>query len=172
MLALLRPLKDAGLTGVKVLWTFFERRVQPLAARVHPLFRYTGAGDLTRTSLEALPPAEVRSRVWAMIKRAKVDDDVVELDRHEAGLALVPAARHVGYDPVAPLRARTYYPPLSEGGDRRVANWAEVERQQGTSRAAPGSGPALDQSGAARALAGEDPQNMEATPSGGVQPPQ
>ncbi|OEL13894.1 hypothetical protein BAE44_0025087 [Dichanthelium oligosanthes] len=50
MLALLKPLKDAGLTGVKVLWTFFERRVQPLTARAHPLFRYTGAGDSTRTS--------------------------------------------------------------------------------------------------------------------------
>ncbi|OEL34627.1 hypothetical protein BAE44_0004354 [Dichanthelium oligosanthes] len=100
MLAPLRLLKDAGLTGVKVLWTFFERRVQPLAARAHTLFRYTGTGDSTRTSQEALSPAEVRSRVWVVIKRAKADDDVVELDRHEAGLALVPTAWHAEYDPV------------------------------------------------------------------------
>ncbi|OEL23984.1 hypothetical protein BAE44_0014998 [Dichanthelium oligosanthes] len=59
MLELLGPLKDAGLTGVKVLWTFFERRVQPLMARVHPLFRYTGAGDPMRMSPEVLTSAEM-----------------------------------------------------------------------------------------------------------------
>ncbi|OEL27809.1 hypothetical protein BAE44_0011172 [Dichanthelium oligosanthes] len=68
-LVLLGPLKAAGLTGVKVLWTFFERRVQPLKARVHPLFRYFGIGDLTRVSPEVLEPAEVRSRVRTVIKR-------------------------------------------------------------------------------------------------------
>ncbi|OEL18749.1 hypothetical protein BAE44_0020232 [Dichanthelium oligosanthes] len=128
MPALLKPLKDAGLTRVKVLWTFFERRVQPLMARAHPLFRYTGAGDLTRTSREVLTPVEVRSRVWAVIKWAKVDDNVVELDRHEAGLAPKPAARHEGHDPFIPVRARPYYPPLLEDGDKRAANWAENER--------------------------------------------
>src|SRR5579859_4987164 len=60
MLVLLRELKDAGLTGVKVLWTFFERRVQPLAARARPLFRYTGADDSMRTSPKPLTPREVR----------------------------------------------------------------------------------------------------------------
>ncbi|OEL27231.1 hypothetical protein BAE44_0011750 [Dichanthelium oligosanthes] len=101
MLTLLKPLKDAGLTGVKVLWTFFERRVQPLAARAHPLFWYTGAGDSTRTSQEALTPAEVRSHVWVVIKRAKAAvDDITELDRHESGLAPEPIARREGHDPV------------------------------------------------------------------------
>ncbi|OEL16051.1 hypothetical protein BAE44_0022930 [Dichanthelium oligosanthes] len=71
MLALLRELKVAGLTGVKVLWTFFKRRVEPLVARVRPLFCYTSAGDPTRMSPEPLTPGEVRSHVWAMIKRAK-----------------------------------------------------------------------------------------------------
>ncbi|OEL24883.1 hypothetical protein BAE44_0014098 [Dichanthelium oligosanthes] len=101
MLTLLRELKAAGLTGVKVLWTFFERRVQPLAARAHPFFRYTGAGDPMRMSWEPLTPQEVRSRVWAVIKRAKnAEDDHAELDRHEAGLAPEPVARHEGHDPV------------------------------------------------------------------------
>ncbi|OEL23053.1 hypothetical protein BAE44_0015928 [Dichanthelium oligosanthes] len=81
MLALLGQLKDAGLTGVKVLWTFFERRVQPLAARVRPLLRYTSAGDPMRTSPELLTPGEVRSRVWAVIKRAKAaEDNLAELE--------------------------------------------------------------------------------------------
>ncbi|OEL13336.1 hypothetical protein BAE44_0025645 [Dichanthelium oligosanthes] len=94
MLVLLRELKDAGLTGVKVLWTFFERRLQPLMARARPLFRYAGADDLMRTSPESLMPVEVRSRVWAVIKRAKnVEDNVVELDRREAGLTPEPVDR-------------------------------------------------------------------------------
>ncbi|OEL19760.1 hypothetical protein BAE44_0019221, partial [Dichanthelium oligosanthes] len=89
------------LTEVKVLWTFFERRVQPLAARAHPLFRYTGAGDSTRTSQEALTLAEVRSRVWVVIKRLKAaEDNIAELDHHESGLASEPVARREGHDPV------------------------------------------------------------------------
>ncbi|OEL21486.1 hypothetical protein BAE44_0017495 [Dichanthelium oligosanthes] len=109
MLVLLRSLKDAGLTGVKVLWTFFERRVQPLVARVHPLFRYTGTDDPTRTSRGVLGPGEVRSHVWAVIKQAKnAEDDIVELDRHEAGLAPELATKQEGHDPVVvsllPLR--------------------------------------------------------------------
>ncbi|OEL18626.1 hypothetical protein BAE44_0020355 [Dichanthelium oligosanthes] len=101
MLALLKPLKDAGLTGVKVRWTFFERRVQPLAARAHPLFRYTSADDPTRASQGVLAPGEVRSRVWAVIKQAKnTEDDIAELDCHKAGLAPEPAARCEGHDPV------------------------------------------------------------------------
>ncbi|OEL36635.1 hypothetical protein BAE44_0002346 [Dichanthelium oligosanthes] len=99
MLKLLRLLKDAGLTGVRVLWTFFERRVQPLVARAHPLFRYTGAGDSTRTSWEPLTPVEVRSRVWAMIKRAQAEDDITELDRLEAGVVPEPTTRHEGNGP-------------------------------------------------------------------------
>jgi hypothetical protein len=100
MLAELKRLKDAGLTGVRVLWTFFERRIQPLKARAHPMYRYAGVSDPTRSSRDELTPVEVRARVWAMIKRSKeVADDVAELDRHQAGLALEPAARHEGLDP-------------------------------------------------------------------------
>jgi hypothetical protein len=101
MLPLLKELKVAGLTGVKVLWTFFERRVQPLKAREHPLYRYTGDDDPTRMKPERLTPLEIRSRVWAVIKRSKaeVEKDNVELDRHQAGLALEPVARHAGHDP-------------------------------------------------------------------------
>ncbi|OEL17553.1 hypothetical protein BAE44_0021428 [Dichanthelium oligosanthes] len=101
MLALLKELKVAGLTGVKVLWTLFERRVQQLKARAHPLYRYTGDGDPTRMSQEPLTPKEVWARVWAVIKRSKnAEDDHVVLDHHEAGLAPEPVARHEGHDPV------------------------------------------------------------------------
>ncbi|OEL34246.1 hypothetical protein BAE44_0004735, partial [Dichanthelium oligosanthes] len=96
---LLGLLKAAGLTGVKVLWTFFERRVQPLKARAHPLFRYSGVGDPTRASPEVLEPTEVRSRVWTVIKRRQAADNEADLDYHEAGQAPHPAARREGNDP-------------------------------------------------------------------------
>ncbi|OEL13236.1 hypothetical protein BAE44_0025745 [Dichanthelium oligosanthes] len=100
MVKLLRQLKEASLTGVWVLWTFFERRVQPLAARARPLFRYAGDDDSTRTSREPLTPEEVRSRMWGVIKRVKdAEDDIAELDHLEAGDALGPAARREGNDP-------------------------------------------------------------------------
>ncbi|OEL13361.1 hypothetical protein BAE44_0025620 [Dichanthelium oligosanthes] len=134
MLAELGQLKKAGLTGVKVLWTFFERRVQPLKARAHPLYRYTGNGNPTRSSRDVLAPVEVRARVWAAIKRAKdVEDDVAELDRHEAGLAPEPAARREGLDPPVLLRARLCYPPLPEHGGLRATNQAENEHQRALS---------------------------------------
>ncbi|OEL38524.1 hypothetical protein BAE44_0000457 [Dichanthelium oligosanthes] len=79
------------------MWTFFERRVQPLMARARPLFRYSGTDDPTRTSPVVLTPMEVRARVWAVINRAEITPELVQL---EAGQALVPAARHAGYDPM------------------------------------------------------------------------
>ncbi|OEL27528.1 hypothetical protein BAE44_0011453 [Dichanthelium oligosanthes] len=138
MHGLLRELKGAGLTGVKVMWTFFERRIQPLRARAHPMFRYTGASDPTRMSPAALTPTEVRARMWAVIRRTEITP---ELEQLEAGQPLVPTARHAGYDPVA-----------------------------GTSGVALSSGVTLSQSGTALTLAGEDPHDVEATPSRDVQP--
>ncbi|OEL31531.1 hypothetical protein BAE44_0007450 [Dichanthelium oligosanthes] len=126
MLAELKRLKRAGLTGVRVLWTFFERRVQPLKARAHPLYRYTGVGDPMRLSRDELTPLEVRARVRAAIKRSKhVADDVAELDRHQHGLALEPAARREGLD--LPVRA------LSEQKKKLKADQARrhMLRQQG-----------------------------------------
>ncbi|OEL26342.1 hypothetical protein BAE44_0012639 [Dichanthelium oligosanthes] len=125
MLELLGLLKNAGLTGVKVLWTFFERRVQPLMVWAHPMFRYTGAGDLMRMSPEVLEQAEVRSRIWAVIRQVQADVDVVELDHHKAGLAPDPATRREGYNPFNPLHARPHYPPLANDEDKRDANQVE-----------------------------------------------
>ncbi|OEL26742.1 hypothetical protein BAE44_0012237, partial [Dichanthelium oligosanthes] len=86
------------LTGVKVLWTFFERRIQPLKARAHPMFQYTGAGDPTRISPDELAPVKVKSRVWAVIRR---QEDLPKINRHAAGLAPNPAARHAEHDPIS-----------------------------------------------------------------------
>ncbi|OEL15328.1 hypothetical protein BAE44_0023651 [Dichanthelium oligosanthes] len=127
MLDLLKPLKAAGLTGVKVMWTFFERRIQPLMAQAHTMYRYTSVGDPMRMSPEVLTPGEVRTRVWAVIKRPEDNQD---LDRHERGQAPYPAARHAKNDPATLLRAKAHYPPLPEDDDRRAANQAENKHQR------------------------------------------
>ncbi|OEL20564.1 hypothetical protein BAE44_0018417 [Dichanthelium oligosanthes] len=135
MVGLLKQLKEAGLTGVRVLWTFFERRVQPLVARAHPLFQYTSDGDSTRMSLEPLTLAEVWSHVWAVIKRSKdAEDDTAELDRLRVGVAPEPAARSEGNDPPIPLRGRLCYPPLPEDRGTRATNRAENERLRALSQ--------------------------------------
>ncbi|OEL33992.1 hypothetical protein BAE44_0004989 [Dichanthelium oligosanthes] len=64
------------------------------------MFRYTGAGNPTRMSPDELTPAEVKSRVWAVIRR---QEDLPEINRHAAGLAPRPAARHAKHDPVTGL---------------------------------------------------------------------
>nr|ABA97857.1 retrotransposon protein, putative, unclassified [Oryza sativa Japonica Group] len=43
-------LHERGLTGYEVVEDFVSRRIQPLQARAHPAFDYTGAEDVTRIS--------------------------------------------------------------------------------------------------------------------------
>ncbi|OEL13435.1 hypothetical protein BAE44_0025546, partial [Dichanthelium oligosanthes] len=126
VLDLLEPLKVAGLTGVKVMWTFFERRVQPLMAPAHALYKYAGVKDPTRMSPEVLTSKEVKARVRAVTKRS---EDEPDLDRHERGEAPYPAARHAKNDPAMLLRAKVCYPPLPEENDRRAGNRAKNEHE-------------------------------------------
>ncbi|OEL17447.1 hypothetical protein BAE44_0021534 [Dichanthelium oligosanthes] len=126
-LAVLGPLNVAGLTGIKVLWTLFERRIQPLKAQVPPLFQYSGVGDTTRASPEELELAELRSRVWMVIKKKLTADEEADLNCHEAVQAHDPAARRQGHDPPCALRSNTCYPPLPEDPGRRAANRVEGE---------------------------------------------
>ena len=53
-------------SGVHLIATFVKRRVQPLQARVHPLFEYAGATDPTRAHAEELGVGELEARVCAL----------------------------------------------------------------------------------------------------------
>ena len=44
-----------GVTGLDLLEVFLGRRIQPLQARDHPMWHYSGADDTTRTHLEEVP---------------------------------------------------------------------------------------------------------------------
>ena len=55
-------LKNKGITGDHVVFSFVSRRIQPLQCRKHPAFRYEGVKDPTRVTLEAMSRAEVVRR--------------------------------------------------------------------------------------------------------------
>ncbi|OEL36164.1 hypothetical protein BAE44_0002817, partial [Dichanthelium oligosanthes] len=98
-----------------------------LKARAHPMFRYIGAGDPTWMSPDELTPAEVKSRVWAVIRR---QEDLPEINRHTAGLAPSPAARHAKHDPVTVSTCSLYcfdlrQPPSRPGSSFCLKHCAE-----------------------------------------------
>jgi hypothetical protein len=45
--------------GIDIIRTFLERRIQPLQARAHPMWIYTGQSDPTRSQEENLSSAEL-----------------------------------------------------------------------------------------------------------------
>ena len=55
-------LKNKGITGDHVVFSFVSRRIQPLQRRKHPAFRYEGVKEPTRLTPEAISRAEVVKR--------------------------------------------------------------------------------------------------------------
>jgi hypothetical protein len=54
------------LSGIQLICTFIERRVQPLAARAHCMWDYTDRRDPTRISSDELRETEIDDSVWAV----------------------------------------------------------------------------------------------------------
>ena len=48
-----------GVTGLDLLEVFLSRRIQPLQARDHPMWLYSGPDDTARVHLEEVPPETV-----------------------------------------------------------------------------------------------------------------
>jgi hypothetical protein len=59
------------LSGIQLIRTFFERRVQPLAARAHFMWDYIDRRDPTRVSSDKLKEAEVDDGVRAVTNLKK-----------------------------------------------------------------------------------------------------
>jgi hypothetical protein len=59
------------LSGIQLIWTFIERRVQPLAARAHCMWEYTDHRDSTRMTSDELKEAEIDDGVRAVTKIKK-----------------------------------------------------------------------------------------------------
>jgi hypothetical protein len=55
----LRSIPEKEVTGLQLICTFIKRRVQPLAARAHCMWDYTGRWDSTRFTSDKLKEAKI-----------------------------------------------------------------------------------------------------------------
>jgi hypothetical protein len=62
----LRATPKKELSGIQLIRTFIERRVQPVAARVHPMWEYTDRRDPARISSDELGEAEIDDSICAV----------------------------------------------------------------------------------------------------------
>lgn len=62
----IRGLQTAGLTGVDLITIWVWRRIQPLKARDHPMWEYSGPTDLTRCGEKTLHGEVFTSQMWSM----------------------------------------------------------------------------------------------------------
>jgi hypothetical protein len=67
----LRATPKKELSGIQLIRTFIERRVQPLAARAHCMWDYTDRRDPTRVSSDELKEAEIDDGVHAVTNLKK-----------------------------------------------------------------------------------------------------
>lgn len=64
--------KEEG--GAELIRTWLRHRVQPLQARVHPMYRWIGTGDVTRISAEGISFGEVDRRLRLVTKYTTKED--------------------------------------------------------------------------------------------------
>ncbi|PNT67110.1 hypothetical protein BRADI_3g21094v3 [Brachypodium distachyon] len=88
LMAKMHSLMGQRLTGVHLLALFLKMRIQPLQARVHPMWSFEGPGDPTRVNAEELSLNKLESRVRRLTTLidatpGKIDSPVVPygLDR-------------------------------------------------------------------------------------------
>jgi hypothetical protein len=65
------PRQQPPSSGLQIICTFIERRVQPLAARAHCMWEYTDRRDLTRMTSDELKEIEIDDGVRAVTKIRK-----------------------------------------------------------------------------------------------------
>ena len=73
LLAMIAALKKKGLTTERVAFSFMKRRIQPLMARVHLGYEYTGDDDESRMATEPLSNDLIMEWLAKMFKGLKTD---------------------------------------------------------------------------------------------------
>ena len=66
---------DKEVNGVDIIRTFLKCRVQPLQARAHPMFLYTGRDDPMRVAAQDLSKGDVDGILRPLLK-FKADEDI------------------------------------------------------------------------------------------------
>jgi hypothetical protein len=67
----LRATPEKEVSGLQLIHTFIECRIQPLAARAHCMWDYTGHRDSTRFSFDELREAEIDDGVHTVTSLTK-----------------------------------------------------------------------------------------------------
>src|SRR5215216_7937242 len=73
----LQLIPEKEVNGVDIIRTFLERRVQPLQARAHPMFLYSGRHDPTRVSSEKISEGNLDKDLRVLLK-FKADEELPE----------------------------------------------------------------------------------------------
>ena len=71
----LQLIPEKEVNGVDIIRTFLERRVQPLQARVHPMFLYAGRRDPTRVSAKKFSQGDLDRALRSLLK-FKAGEDI------------------------------------------------------------------------------------------------
>src|SRR3954462_11864402 len=64
----LQLIPEKEVNDVDIIQTFLERQVQPLQARAHPMFLYSGRRDPTRVSAEKMSKGDLDRALRALLK--------------------------------------------------------------------------------------------------------
>jgi hypothetical protein len=103
-------LRKRGLSGYEVAADFVGRRIQPLQARTHPAFDYSGPDDVTRVS-----PRGIYSRISNFVPSASVSSDLSSSRSRFTGLDSDTVGRRIGQIMIsAPSEADAIPVPLCD----------------------------------------------------------
>ena len=69
----LRMTEGKQVSGLHLISTFIRRRIQPLQARVHGMWMYSGSSDPTRTRGDELSRDELETRIRAITSKRAGD---------------------------------------------------------------------------------------------------
>ena len=69
-MTVLQTTRGKELGGIQIMSTFVRRRIQPLCARHHPMWLYSGRKDSTRISREELGPEELHKIICSLTSLA------------------------------------------------------------------------------------------------------
>src|SRR4051794_25246781 len=72
----LQLIQGKEVSGVDIIHTFLKHRVQPLQARAHPMFLYSGASDPMRVSKEEMSSNEM-DKVLRTLLNHKADENLL-----------------------------------------------------------------------------------------------
>nr|AAM74377.1 Hypothetical protein similar to putative transposable elements [Oryza sativa Japonica Group] len=127
-------LRVRGLSGYEVATDFVGRRIQPLQARAHPAFDYSGPEDATRVSPRGLSSATVECRVGQlMISGPTTASDIPvplcekEATEREAAINALPLT-----DVIGPLADHQAAASLKESVAREMSDVAAAAATSGS----------------------------------------